>query len=63
MPYFLELEEIILKMVWNHKKSSPKKMNKQNKIKKKKTLIDTENRLVVTREEGNWGWVKLVTVW
>ena len=63
MPYFLELEEIILKLVWNHKKSSSKKMNKQNKIKKKKTLIDTENRLVVTGEEGNWGWVKLVTVW
>ena len=36
MPYFLELEEIILKLVWNHKKSSSKKMNKQNKIKKKK---------------------------
>ena len=63
MPYFLELEEIILKLVWNHKKSSSKKMNKQNKIKKKKNLIDTENRLVVTGEEGNWGWVKLVTVW
>ena len=36
MAYFLELEEIILKLVQNHKKSSPKKMNKQNKIKKKK---------------------------
>ena len=35
MAYFLELEEIILKLVQNHKKSSPKKMNKQNKIKKK----------------------------
>lgn len=29
----------------------PKKRNKQNKTE----LIDTENGLVVTREEGNWG--------
>ena len=33
MAYFLDLEEIILKLVWNQKKSSPKKMNKQNKKK------------------------------
>ena len=31
-------------------------MNKQNKMK----LIDTDSRLVVTRTEGNWGWVKWV---
>ena len=52
MAYFLKLEEIILKLVWNQKKSSPKKMNKQNK---KKTLVDIENRLVVTRKEGGEG--------
>ena len=43
----------------------PQKVESKEKEQTKynKTLIDTENRLVVTREEGNWGWVKLVTVW
>lgn len=31
-----------------------KQMNEQNKNK----FIDTENRLVVTREEGGWRWAK-----
>ena len=38
--------------MWNLKKKKPE----ENKNK----LMDTENKFVVTRGEGKWGWVKWV---
>lgn len=43
--------------VWFHLHVESKKLNKRTN--KTKTNSDTENRLVVTREEGGWEWAKL----
>ena len=49
----------MISLICRIKKQKQNKTSKQRKQNRNR-LIDTEIRLVVTREEGGWGWAKWV---